>query len=95
MSSQLDKSAANPDHHPFLPLLLKAIALILFFYWGLTHFIYPEWYLVSIMGIHQYDPANTYDVWSANLMGVLNCAFAITIWRAAVDPVRRRGVHRS
>lgn len=74
--------------HPLLPPFLKLLALILFFYWGLTHLIYPEWYLLTVMGITHYDPANTYDVWSANLMGVLNIGFAITIWRASYDPVK-------
>lgn len=75
---------------PLLPVIMKILAVVLFVYWGLTHLIYPEWYLVTVMGIHQYDPTNAYDVWSANLMGVLNAAFAITIWRAASDPVRFR-----
>jgi hypothetical protein len=74
--------------HPLLPAFLKFLAVILFFYWGLTHLIRPEWYLSTVMGIAQYDPSNTYDVWSANLIGILNIAFAITIWRASYDPVR-------
>ncbi|MCX6645965.1 MAG: hypothetical protein NTY09_06375 [bacterium] len=80
----------NPETscHPLLPAFMKILAVILFFYWGLTHLIRPEWYLVTVMGISQYDPANTYDAWSANLMGVLNIAFAITIWRASYYPVR-------
>jgi len=82
------KSSANC--HKLLPPFLKILAVILFFYWGLTHLIYPEWYLVTIMGITQYDPSNTYDTWSSNLLGVMNVAFAITIWRASSDPVRFR-----
>lgn len=78
------------EFHPFLPLILRLLAVVLFFYWGLTHFIYPEWYLVSLMGIDQYDPSDTYDVWSANLMGVLNVALAITVWRAAEEPAKYR-----
>ena len=77
-------------YHPILPIFLKLLAVVLFFYWGLTHLIRPEWYLVKIMGITQFDPSNGYDMWSANLMGVLNMAFAITIWRASYDPVRYR-----
>jgi len=88
MTPNPKKPTPIPTCHPLLPLLMKAFAVILFFYWGLTHFIYPEWYLVTVMGVHQYDPSNVYDVWSANLMGVLNCAFGITIWRASADPVR-------
>ena len=77
-------------YHPLLPWFLRALAIVLFFYWGLTHLIRPEWYLVKVMGITQYDPSNGYDVFSANLMGVLNAAFAITIWRAASNPLRFR-----
>lgn len=76
--------------NPKLSLLLRILAVVLFFYWGLTHLIYPEWYLVKLMGVTQFDPVDTYDAWSANLMGVLNVAFAITIWRAASDPVKFR-----
>lgn len=83
-----EKNAA--DFHPLLPLILRLLAVVLFFYWGLTHLIYPEWYLVSVMGIEQYNPSDTYDVWSANLMGVLNVALAITLWRAAADPSKYR-----
>ena len=79
---------SNDSFHPLLPPFLKLLALILFFYWGLTHLIYPEWYLLTVMGITQYVPSDTYDVWSANLMGVLNIGFAITIWRASYDPVK-------
>jgi hypothetical protein len=85
-----ETSPKAPGLEKFMPLLLRILAVILFFYWGLTHLIYPEWYLVTVMGISQYDPSNAYDVWSANLMGVLNAAFAITIWRAASDPQKYR-----
>jgi len=86
-----DNNAIHPpDFHPLLPLILRLLAIVLFFYWGLTHFIYPEWYLVSVMGIDQYNPSDTYDVWSANLMGVLNVALAITVWRAASQPAKYR-----
>ncbi|MFH1676690.1 MAG: hypothetical protein ABIC40_06660 [bacterium] len=84
------KSPPEKNYHPLLPWFLRALAIILFFYWGLTHLIRPEWYLVKVMGITQYDPSNGYDVFSANLMGVLNAAFAITIWRAASNPLRFR-----
>ncbi len=87
---QTDTGNSSVKCHKLLSPFLKLLAIILFFYWGLTHLIYPEWYLVTIMGITQYDPVNTYDVWSANLIGVLNVAFAITIWRAASDPARYR-----
>jgi len=76
--------------HPLLPWFLRTLAFILFFYWGLTHLINPEWYLVKLMGINQFNPGDTYDMWSANLMGVLNVALAITLWRAASDPVKFR-----
>jgi hypothetical protein len=85
-----NKDAHPDDFHPLLPLILRLLAIVLFFYWGLTHFIYPQWYLVSIMGIDQYNPLDTYDVWSANLMGVLNVALAITVWRAATQPAKYR-----
>jgi hypothetical protein len=83
-------TASQSGYHPLLPIFLRVLACVLFVYWGLTHLIHPEWYLVKMMGITQYDPSNGYDVWSANLMGVLNVAFAITIWRAASDPARYR-----
>jgi len=88
MPAMKEKNESNPEYHPLLPLLLKALAVVLFFYWGLTHIIKPEWYLVSVMGVTQYIPGDTYDAWSANLMGVLNMAFAITIWRASGNPIR-------
>jgi len=88
MPGQDTATVGNRDFHPLLPLVLRLLALVLFFYWGLTHLIYPEWYVVSLMGIAQYDPADVYDVWSANLLGVMNIAFAITIWRAAAEPSR-------
>ncbi len=77
-------------YHPLLPLILKILAVVLFVYWGLTHLIYPEWYLRTVMGITQYNPNDAYDVWSANLMGVLNVSLAIAIWRAAADPRKFR-----
>jgi hypothetical protein len=83
-------NSSSVGYHPLLPIFLRLLAIVLFFYWGLTHLIHPEWYLVSIMGITQFEPSNGYDVWSANLMGVLNAAFAITIWRAATNPIRYR-----
>jgi hypothetical protein len=83
-------STTARNFHPLLPWILRLLALILFFYWGLTHLIHPEWYLKSIMGILEFDPMDTFDIWSANLLGVLNIAFAITIWRAASDPIRYR-----
>lgn len=76
--------------HPFLPLFLRILAVILFFYWGLTHLIKPEVYLSGLMGISQFQPSDAYDLWSANLIGVLNVAFAITIWRAASDPSKHK-----
>jgi len=85
---EMDNSSGG--YHHLLPIFLRLLACVLFFYWGLTHLIRPEWYLVKMMGIAQYDPSNGYDAWSANLIGVLNAAFAITIWRAASDPVRYR-----
>ena len=88
MPEKSEIKTTDAPFHPLLPPFLKLLAVILFFYWGVTHLIHPEWYLVTIMGITQYDPTNTYDVWSANLMGILNIAFAITIWRASCDPVR-------
>lgn len=92
MGMKAENENKENEFHPLLPPFLKILALILFFYWGLTHFIYPEWYLVTLMGITEYDPSNTYDVWSANLMGVLNIGFAITIWRISHDPVRFKPV---
>jgi hypothetical protein len=77
-------------YNPLLPPFLRLLAVVLFVYWGLTHLIYPEMYLTRLMGVTQYDPSNVYDVWSANLIGILNIAFAITIWRAASDPVKYR-----
>jgi hypothetical protein len=86
----MDMNTKPRAYHPLLPVFLRLLAIVLFFYWGLTHLIRPEWYLKSMMGIAQFDPSNGYDLWSANLMGVLNVAFAITIWRAASDPARYR-----
>lgn len=76
--------------HPLLPLILRLLAIVLFVYWGLTHLIYPEFYIVRLMGITQYDPTNAYDLFATNLLGVLNVALAITIWRAATEPARYR-----
>jgi len=90
MISENEKPVPDPGYHPLLPVLLKVLAVILFFYWGLTHLIKPEWYLVTVMGIDQFVPGDTYDSWSANLMGILNVAFAITIWRASYDPIKFR-----
>ena len=83
---------AYEGYHPLLPLFLRLLAIVLFFYWGLTHLLKPEWYLVSLMGITDFDPTNGYDMWSVNLIGVLNIAFALTIFRAAGDPVRNKTV---
>lgn len=88
--AEKEASKSTGKINKFTPLLLRILAVILFFYWGLTHLIQPEWYLGSVMGIAQFEPGNTYDAWSANLLGILNIAFAITIWRAASDPVKYR-----
>lgn len=88
--SQGKMKLSSTEYNPLLPIFLRLLAVVLFFYWGLTHLIHPEWYLVKFAGIAQFDVKDGYDVWSANLMGVLNAAFAITIWRAASDPVRYR-----
>jgi hypothetical protein len=90
MSKETTSAETTRGYHPLLPIFLRILAVVLFFYWGLTHLIYPQWYLVSLMGITQYDPGNAYDVWSANLMGVLNVSMAIAIWRAASDPRKFR-----
>ena len=42
----------------------------------------------DFIGIASFEPDEPYDVWSAHLMGILNIAFAITIWRASSDPVK-------
>ena len=88
MTNETEKIVPLREYHSLLPVLMKAIAVILFLLWGLTHLIKPEWYLVTVMGIDQYIFNDTYDSWSANLIGVLNVAFAITIWRASYDPIR-------
>jgi len=90
MQSSTNSESTSDGFHPLLPVILKILAVVLFFYWGLTHLIYPEWYLVTIMGITQYDPSNAYDVWSANLMGVLNVSVAIALFRASSDPFKFR-----
>ena len=90
MTTTTNPSTESRSRHPLLPLFLRLLAIVLFVYWGLTHLIRPEWYMVTIMGITQYDPRNGYDVWSANLIGILNAGLAITIWRAANDPARYR-----
>ncbi len=92
MPESIEIPRNEPDFHPFLPILLRLLAIVLFFVWGLTHLIYPEWYMVGLMGIKQYDPQSAYDLLATNLIGVLNIAFAITIWRIASDPVRFRVV---
>jgi len=78
------------EYHPLLPAFMRLLAIVLLVYWGLSHLIRPEWYMVGLMGITQFDPSNGYDMWSANLIGVLNVTLAITIWRAAGNPVRNR-----
>jgi len=92
MPESIEIPRNEPDFHPFLPILLRLLAIVLFFLWGLTHLIYPEWYMVGLMGITQYDPQSAYDLLATNLIGVLNIAFAITIWRIASNPVRFRVV---
>jgi hypothetical protein len=83
-------NSGGAGFHPLLPLALKLLAAVLFVYWGLSHLIYPEWYIIRLMGISQYDPTNAYDLFATNLLGVLNVALAITIWRASADPARYR-----
>jgi hypothetical protein len=86
----IHKNDDTCQYHPLLPAFMKLLAIVLFVYWGLSHLIRPEWYMVSLMGITQFEPSNGYDMWSANLIGVMNIALAITIWRSAGDPVRNR-----
>lgn len=93
MSAKGIKSGAE-DYiaHPFLSLFLKILAIVLFVYWGLSHLIKPEFYLITLMGISQFDPSNAYDMFSTNLLGVLNIALAYGMWRASANPAKFRFV---
>ncbi|HEX9744838.1 MAG TPA: hypothetical protein VGB30_05370 [bacterium] len=80
------------NYHPFLPVLLRVLAIVLFFYWGLSHLIKPEFYLTTLMGITQFDPHDGYDMFSTNLLGIMNIAVSYAMWRAAEDPWKFRPI---
>lgn len=67
--------------------ILRLVAVFQALFWGLTHLLFPAWYLRSIGA----DPARAADplvLLFMNEIGVLVLGLALVAWIAATDPVR-------
>jgi hypothetical protein len=67
--------------------ILRLVAVFQALFWGLTHLLFPAWYLRSI-GADPERAADPLVLLFMNEIGVLVLGLALAVWIAATDPVR-------
>lgn len=69
----------------YLKIVLYVAALSLFFWWGLTHIFFKEFYFNDIFGV-AFNAGDAFDNESSEMIGVLCIALAYGAFLAARNP---------